>query len=744
MKGKTFKFSIWKPALQIMKTKEYALEVGGKKLTAEFTDLADQANGSVIIRLGQTTVLVTAVMGRYEKDTDYFPLTVDYEERFYAAGQILGSRFMRREGRPSDEAVLSGRVVDRTIRPLFNQNLRQEVQVVVTILSIAEDDPDIPAIIGASLTLGASDIPWAGPVSAVRIGVLEDEKNFIVNPTYETRNAAENKLDLLACGKDGAINMIEIGAKEVAEEVIVKALTQASSEIEKIQTWQKKILAEISKEKITIAESRPSAELAKLFETEVAEKLFAAIFSDRGRHQIGELKNYWLKIAAEKLPQEKPLLADSFFEEKINELVHREAIENERRPDGRKMDELRPLFAKAGGVSPILHGSGIFYRGGTHILSALTLGGPGDTQVIDGMEVQGKKRFMHHYNFPPFSTGETGRVGGMNRRAIGHGALAEKALLPILPPKETFPYTIRIVSEALASNGSTSMGSVCGSTLALMDAGVPIKAPAAGIASGLMFKNDKEYKILTDIQGPEDHHGDMDFKVAGTDAGVTAVQMDVKVNGIPIKILDEAFTAAKKARLQILEVIKKEIAAPRLDISPNAPKIISIKIKPDQIGSVIGTGGKIINEIMEKTGAEIDIEDDGTVFFTGKNGAAEAAKKIVEEMTHEYQPGERYEGPVTRLMDFGAFVKIGPNAEGLVHISEIAPFRIDQISGALQEGDIVPVMVKEIDEKGRINLSIKAADPSFAEKKGIKPGTGFGTGGGFRSQGGRPERRRRY
>ncbi|TSC67321.1 MAG: polyribonucleotide nucleotidyltransferase [Parcubacteria group bacterium Gr01-1014_73] len=734
--------------LHIMKTKEYALEVGGKKLLAEFTDLADQANGSVIVRLGNTTVLVTAVIGKSEKDADHFPLMVDYEERFYAAGQILGSRFMRREGRPSDEAVLSGRVVDRTIRPLFNQNLRQEVQVVVTILSIAEDDPDIPAIIGASLALGASDIPWNSPVSAVRIGVLEDEKNFIINPIYETRNATENKLDLLVCGKDGTINMIEIGAKEVTEGVIVKALAMASEEIEKIQNWQKKIIKEIGKEKMAIKEPEPPVAMAKLFETEISEKLFEAIFSGPGKHRIHDLKELWLKIFAEKLPEAKIAHADFFFEEKINELVHREAIENEHRPDGRKMDELRPLFAKAGGISPILHGSGIFYRGGTHILSALTLGGPGDTQVIDGMEVQTKKRFMHHYNFPPFSSGETGRVGGMNRRAIGHGALAEKAILPILPPKETFPYTIRIVSEALASNGSTSMGSVCGSTLALLDAGVPIKAPVAGIASGLMFKNDNEYKILTDIQGPEDHHGDMDFKVAGTSDGVTAVQMDVKVNGIPIKILGEAFEAAKKARLQILAVIKKEISAARPDISPNAPKIISIKIKPDQIGSIIGTGGKIINEIMEKTGAEIDIEDDGTVFFTGKNGAAEAAKKIVEEMTHEYKPGEKYEGPVTRLMDFGAFVKIGPNAEGMVHISEIAPFRIDQISSALSEGDIVPVMVKEIDEKGRINLSIKAADPSFAEKKGIKPGTGMrsggGFGGGFRSQGGRPERRRRY
>ena len=371
-----------------MKTKEYVFEVGGKKLTAEFTDLADQANGSVIVRLGNTTVLVTAVMGKYEKDSDYFPLTVDYEERFYAVGQILGSRFMRREGRPSDEAVLSGRVVDRTIRPLFNQNFRQEVQVVVTILSLAEDDPDIPAVIGASLALGVSDIPFNGPVSAVRIGVLEDEKNLIINPTYEIRNAAENKLDLLACGKDGAINMIEIGAKEVGESVLIEALEKTSTEIEKIQAWQKKIIKEIGKEKMIIAESQPSVELVKLFENEAVEKLSEAIFSGPGNNKINELKDWWLKISAEKLPNEKPTFADLLFEEKTNELVHHEAIENDRRPDGRKMNEFRPLFAKAGGVSSILHGSGIFYRGGTHILSVLTLGGPGDTQAIDGMEFQ--------------------------------------------------------------------------------------------------------------------------------------------------------------------------------------------------------------------------------------------------------------------------------------------------------------------------------------------------------------------
>ncbi len=709
-----------------MTKKEYAVEVGGKVLTAEFTDLADQANGSVIVKYGNTTVLATAVMSYGEREgIDYFPLTVDYEERFYAAGQILGSRFMRREGRPSDEAILSGRVVDRTIRPLFPQYLRNEVQVVITILSIAEDDPDIPAVIGASLALGTSNIPWDGPVSAVRIGVLEGENQYLVNPTYEFRQKAECVLDLTACGKDGMVNMIEVGAKEVGEAVAVKALELASAEIEKIQKFQEKIIKEIGKEKKRATKPLPPEGMAELFAAEIAPKLPSAVFSGPGKHQISDLKIHWMKIYAEKFPGAKRGFADEHYEDAINDLIHEEAIENDRRPDGRGMDDLRPLFAKAGGISPILHGSGIFYRGGTHILSALTLGGPGDSQIIDGMEVQTKKRFLHHYNFPPFSTGETGRIGGMNRRMIGHGALAEKALLPVIPAKEVFPYTIRIVSEALASNGSTSMGSVCGSTLALMDAGVPIKAPVAGIASGLMmsanYAKDKKYKVLTDIQGPEDHHGDMDFKVAGTTQGVTAVQMDVKVGGIPLSILAEAFEKAKNARLRILDVMTKEIAAPRPDISPNAPKIISIKIKPDQIGMVIGSGGKTINEIMEKTLAEIDIEDDGTVFLTGKNGAAEAAKKIIEEMTHEYKPGERFDGEVTRLMEFGAFVRIGANAEGLVHISELASFRVDRVSDVVKEGDKVPVVVKEIDEKGRINLSIKRADPHFIKPPVRKP-----------------------
>ena len=723
-----------------MQKKEYSIEIGGKPLIAQFTDLAEQASGSVIVRYGNTTILATAVMSKYEKDgLDYFPLMVDYEERFYAAGQILGSRFIRREGRPSDEAVLSGRVVDRTIRPLFDHNLRNEVQVVITILSIAEDDPDVPAIIGASLALATSDIPWGGPVSAMRIGLKTDEAgktSFIVNPTYDQRNAPENKLDLLACGKDGLINMIEVGSKEVAEDVVVEALKSATKHLEQIQFFQEKIVAEIGETKKKLKKKEFSKELRNLFAKKIEQKMPEYVIPGTpGKDKIGEIQSEWNALVAEVLPEETKD-AKKYFDEKLDEIIHAEAIDNGRRPDGRGFDDIRPLYTQAGGVSPILHGSGIFYRGGTHILSALTLGGPGETQVVEGMELQMKKRFIHHYNFPPFSTGETGRLGGMNRRAIGHGALAEKALITVIPDKEKFPYTIRIVSEAFASNGSTSMGSVCASTLALMDAGVPIKAPVAGIASGLMMRNEKNYKILTDIQGPEDHHGDMDFKVAGTREGITAVQMDVKVNGIPVKILAEAFEKAKSARLRILDEIQKTIAAPRPNLSPNAPEIMVTKVKPDQIGLIIGTGGKTINGIMEKTGAEIDIEDDGTVFITGKAGAALAAKEIIDGMTREYKPGEKFEGEVTRLMDFGAFVRIGGSAEGLVHVSEIAPFRVDRIADALKEGDIVPVVVKEIDEKGRINLSIKAADQDWAARKGIKPGTGFG--------GGRPPRREGY
>lgn len=699
--------------------KEYSLEIGGRTLTAEFNDLADQANGSAIVRYGNTTVMATAVMGKEPRDGDFFPLTVDYEERFYATGRILGSRFLRREGRPSTEAILSGRVVDRTIRPLFNQLMRHEVQVVLTTLSIDQDDPDVVSVIAASLALGTSDIPWNGPVSAVRIG---KNSEWLINPNFIERDLAGNNLDLIACGKDGMINMIEVASKELGEDTVNEALTRASEIIEKIQDWQKKIIAEIGhhKKEVPLPEITPGTK--ELFEQTIKPKLEQSVMSGQpGKSQIESITEEWVKTFKEKMPGGNLNMAMYLFEEEVNELIHNQAIDHDKRPDGRKMDEIRPLFAKAGGISPILHGTGTFYRGGTHILSVLTLGSPGDAQVIEGVIVAENKRFMHHYNFPPFSTGETGKMGGTNRRMIGHGALAEKALFPVIPDKDKFPYTIRIVSEAMASNGSTSMGSVCGSTLALMDGGVPIKAPVAGIASGLMMRG-KEYKVLTDIQGPEDHHGDMDFKVAGTRAGITAVQMDVKVGGIPLKILAEAFDKAKVARFKILDVIEKEIPASRPKISPNAPEIIVMKIKPDQIGLVIGSGGKTINEIRDVTHVEdITIEDDGSIFITGKNETAQKAKEIIFNMTREYLPGEKFEGEVTRLMDFGAFVKIGPNAEGLVHVSEIATFRVERVETYLKEGDKVPVTVKEVDDKGRINLSIKQADPNFFTKKEETP-----------------------
>lgn len=706
-----------------MQKKTFVTEVGGKKLSAEFTDLADQAHGSVILRYGNTVILATAVMsGRERTDIDYFPLTVEYEEKFYAAGQILGSRFQRREGRPSDEAILSGRIVDRTIRPLFDHRMRNEVQVIITVLSIDEDDPDVLGVLGASLAIATSNIPWNGPVSAIRIGKTKTGAR-ILNPTYKDREEAELSYDLLACGRDNTINMIEVAAKEVSEAELGDAFEEAVIELAKLQTFQEAIVAEIGKEKRTIAVPELPEAAVTLFNEQFAARLPNIVISGNpGKAEIYAAKKEFVDAVKVVLP-DAGALADKFFEEKVDQQIHAEAINNNRRPDGRAFDEVRPLYAEAGGISPMAHGTGIFYRGGTHVFTALTLGGPGDSQIIDSIESgpEEKKRFMHHYNFPPFAPGETGRVGGINRRAVGHGALAEKALEAVLPSKEVFPYTIRLVSECMASNGSTSMGSVCAGTLALMDGGVPILRPVAGIAMGLMMDGMK-YKVLTDIQGPEDSHGDMDFKIAGTTEGITGIQMDIKLDGIPVAILREALEGAKHARLHILKTILAAIPAPRADISPRAPKILTLVVKKDQIGLVIGPGGKTINGIRESTGVEdITIEEDGTIFITGKDGSAELAKKALEELTHEYKAGESFEGEVTRIMDFGAFVRIGKNTEGMVHVSEIAPFRINKVTDALKEGERVSVIIKEIDDKQRINLSIKAIDPTFAERKGIAP-----------------------
>ncbi len=707
-----------------MKQESYELEVGGKKLTALFTDLADQAHGSVIVKYGNTAVLATAVMAKNAREGgDYLPLTVDFEERFYAAGQILGSRFMRREGRPSDEAILSGRIIDRTLRPLFDQRIRHDIQIVITVLSIDKEEPDVLAVNAASLALAVSEIPFNGPVSSVRVG-LRDGKWHVLPPFVLAEGDTEFSCEIVACGKDGNVNMIEMSGAQIGEDVVMEGLALAKDEIERLQKFQKDIAAKRGKTKRVLILPDIGGDIKTLFVEKIASKLEATIFAGvAGRAKEYELLDEWL-VHVKEVEGMSKTLAETYFDDMVNDLIHKKAIDEGKRPDNRDFDTVRPLFAQAGGITEVLHGAGIFYRGGTHVLSVLTLGGPQDSQLVEGMEVKMKKRFMHHYNFPPFSAGETGRMGGLNRRMIGHGALAEKALMPVLPEKEVFPYTIRIVSESMASNGSTSMASVCGSTLALMDAGVPITEPVAGIASGLMMESPTRYKVLTDIQGPEDHHGDMDFKVAGTKNGVTAIQMDVKVGGIPLDILKEALAKAKLARLHILDAMKSAIAAPRADISPYAPKILTVKIKPDQIGLVIGSGGKTVNEIRDETGAEIDIEDDGTVFITGKNGAAEKARDIIADMTKEWKAGDMAKGVVTRLMDFGAFVKFSRYAEGLVHVSEVASFRIEKISDYITVGMEVPVVVKEIDEKDRINLSIRRADSSF-----IKPKFGETEGG---------------
>ena len=702
-----------------MKKKEYSIEIGGKILTAIFSDLTEQAHGSVILKYGETIVLATACMSKDRQEgLGFFNLTVDYLERFYATGKILGSRFMHREGKLSENAILASRVIDRTLRPLFDQSIRHAVQVITTVISLDENDPTVLAINAASLALAISDIPWNGPVGAVRIGKYDSDA-LVISPVQSLRlDDSKYKFDLTICGKDGNINMIEASAHQIKEEELEEAFKKASEEITKLENFQKKIVKEIGIAKKVIEKEEVSEESVKLFNKNILPKMENTIFTESGKKKIDELHSVWNKMVAEKYPDRDDFVVeDNLFDETENKILHEQAIKKNKRADGRAMDELRDLYVQAGGFSSILHGSGIFYRGGTHVLSVLTLGGPEEKLLVDGMESKEEKRFMHHYNFPPYSNGEVGRIGTTNRREIGHGALAEKALAMVLPTVSEFPYTMRLVSESMASNGSTSQASICASTLALMDGGVPIKAPVAGVAMGLMYKDDNKYKILTDIQGPEDHHGDMDFKVAGTREGITAIQLDVKVEGIPIKILSEAIKQSQKARIAILDKIEKEIPKPRTGISPNAPKILIMKIKPDQIGMVIGSGGKTIKEIKEKSGAEITIEDNGTVYLTGKGDSAELAKKVIEEMTHEFKVGEVLKGEVVRIADFGAFVRLNHFTDGMVHISEMAPFRVERVSDIIKDGMIVPVKIIKVDrEQGKISLSIKEADPGFFRK----------------------------
>jgi polyribonucleotide nucleotidyltransferase len=699
-----------------MKKHIFTTDLAGKKLTAVFSDLTSQANGSVILKYGETTILVTAVMSTRENpEQKYFPLSVEFEEKFYAAGKILGSRFMRREGRPSDEAILSARIIDRTIRPLFNQKIRNDIQVVVSVLAMGEEDPDVLGVIGASLALAVSDIPWNGPVGAARIVRNKNSQALTVNPNYTERTEGLLDFELFVCGKDGTINMIETAANEIAEADIAAAFESSIEIHQQLEQWQKEIINSLGKEKLPEPTTDTPEEVVTLFETQFSKKLSETIFSNTpGKDHIYALKKDFLSAVTEKdLATES---ADSFFEEKIDEQLHHGALSESKRADGRALDEVRELYAQAGDISPVLHGSGVFYRGGTHIFSALTLGGPESAQLIDSIESQDyKKRFLHHYNFPPFSVGETGRVGGFNRRMIGHGTLAEKALLPVIPSQEEFPYTIRLVSETLASNGSSSMGSVCASTLALMDGGVPIKRPVAGIASGVMIAGDS-YALLTDIQGPEDEFGDMDFKVAGTTEGITAIQMDVKVDGVPAHILVEALEKARLARLHILNTMTEAIAIPRADISPRAPQILVLNVLPAQIGLVIGSGGKTINTIKEETGVdEISIEDDGTVYVSGRNGTAMAAVERIQELTKVYTVGETKDVTIVKITPFGAFAKLDSHNEGLIHISEVAPFHLESLDGILSEGDVVPAVVSKV-EKGKIGLSIKKINPDFVKR----------------------------
>jgi polyribonucleotide nucleotidyltransferase len=652
----------------------------------------------------------------------FFNLTVEYLEKFYAAGKILGSQFSRREGRPSDQAILAARVIDRTIRPLFDHHIKNAVQVIVTVIAIGKADPKTLGINAASIALHVSDIPWNGPVGAVHVSKTKQDPTLKINDYIPNADEPVYALDLLVCGKDHTINMIEAMAFELSDEEMGRCFDMAVAEIAKWEAFQKMLSEAFHKTKLSFPREEASAEVVALFEGRVKPMIDAGLFSDEGKKVASDAHVLWAQIIKELYASDDDktrYAAQDYIHNYLDHAFHEKALVEGKRADGRAPDEIRTLFARAGGISDTLHGSGIFYRGETHVLSVLTLAGPEAMHTIDGIEFSAKKRFMHHYNFPPYSSGETGRVGGLNRREMGHGFLVEKALTPVIPDKLSFPYTIRVVSESVASNGSTSQASICASTIALQDGGVPITTPVAGISIGVMIdqKDKNKYVLLSDIQGPEDNYGDMDFKVAGTKNGITAIQLDVKVDGVAVAILKDALARAQAARLKILETLNAEISSPRADISPNAPKILVVKIKKDQIGMVIGPGGKNVNAIREETGAEITIEEDGTVFVTGKNGGAEKAAKLIEEMTHEYNVGDVAQGVVVKLMDFGAFVRIASGTEGLVHISEIAPFRVERVSDILKEGDAVPVKIIKVDEKGRINLSIKEADGNFFKPK---------------------------
>ncbi|MBA2870852.1 polyribonucleotide nucleotidyltransferase [Anoxybacillus calidus] len=685
----------------------FSIDWAGRTLTAEIGQLAKQANGAVLVRYGDTVVLSTATASKEAKSVDFFPLTVNYEERLYAVGKIPGG-FIKREGRPSEKAILASRLIDRPIRPLFAEGFRNEVQIVSMVMSVDQDcSPEMAAMFGSSLALTISDIPFEGPIAGVTVGRVDGQ--FVINPSVEQMEKSD--IHLVVAGTKDAINMVEAGADEVPEEVMLEAIMFGHEEIKRLIAFQEEIAAKVGKEKMEVvlyeldpqleAEIRQMAEADIKRAVQVPEKLAREAAIDEVK--AGVVAKYEEQEADEETLKQVNEILHKLVKEEVRRLITEEKV----RPDGRRIDEIRPLSSEVG-LLPRTHGSGLFTRGQTQALSVCTLGALGDVQILDGLGIEETKRFMHHYNFPPFSVGETGAMRGPGRREIGHGALGERALEPVIPSEKEFPYTIRLVSEVLESNGSTSQASICASTLAMMDAGVPIKAPVAGIAMGLI-KNGEHYTILTDIQGMEDHLGDMDFKVAGTAKGVTALQMDIKIKGLSREILEEALQQAKKGRMEILEHMMQTISEPRKELSKYAPKILTMQINPDKIREVIGPSGKQINKIIEETGVKIDIEQDGTIFISSVNEEMNRkAKKIIEDIVREVEVGQIYLGKVKRIEKFGAFVELFNGKDGLVHISELAEERIGKVEDVVAIGDEILVKVMEIDKQGRVNLSRKA------------------------------------
>lgn len=685
--------------------RKFELEVAGKKMIFETGKLAKQANGAVLVRFGDTVILSTVTASKDAKDLDFFPLTVNYEERLYAVGKIPGG-FIKREGRPSEKAILASRLIDRPIRPLFAEGFRNEVQVVNIVLSVDQDySSEIAAMVGTSAALMISDVPFNGPIAGVIVGRIDGK--FVINPTVA--EAEKSDMHLVVAGTKDAINMVEAGANEIPEEIMLEAIMFGHEEIKKICLFQEEMAKEIGKPKMEVVLYEIDAEINQAVRQYATEKLLAAIqIGDKQERQDAidainqETIEHFTEQFSEQLKQVEEVL-HTIVKEEVRRLITREKI----RPDGRAINEIRPISCEVG-LLPRTHGSGLFTRGQTQALSICTLGALGDVQILDGLGLEEEKRFMHHYNFPPFSVGEARPLRPPGRREIGHGALGERALEPIIPHEDEFPYTIRLVSEVLESNGSTSQASICASTLALMDAGVPIKAPVAGIAMGLV-KDGDYVTVLTDIQGMEDHLGDMDFKVAGTERGVTALQMDIKIEGINREILEQALMQAKEGRLFILKKMMEVIKEPRKELSAFAPKIDTLRIDPEKIREVIGPGGRVINKIIEETGVKIDIEQDGRIFIASVNQEMnQRAKKIIEDLVREVVPGETYLGTVKRIEKFGAFVEVIPGKEGLVHISQLALNRVNKVEDVVKVGDTILVKVLDIDEQGRVNLSRKA------------------------------------